>query len=132
MMRKELWVGAKTILTFLIVLSLLDYFFPLLYPLDASVVEFGTPFVFYTANLVPTPRCLGADSLGRCAAIPSQRFDGIAFVGDIVFAYILGVFATFVRKKFEEGSSPVFKWSLRIALLLACAVFIVRLFIRNF
>lgn len=130
-MQKELWFGAKTVLAFLIILSLLDYFFPLLYPLDASVVEFGTPFVFYTVNLGATPRCLGSDSLGRCATTPAPEFGIAGFLGDILFAYLLGVFATFVRRKFEEGSSPVFKWSLRIALLLACAAFIARLFIKN-
>jgi len=131
-MRKELWLGVKTVLAFLVVLSLLDYFFPLLYPLDASVVEFGTPFVFYTVNLGAVPRCQGAGSLERCAPLPADGFGAAAFLGDLVFAYALGVFAVFVRNKFEEGSSPIFKWSLRGALFLAAIVFILRLFIRNF
>lgn len=131
-MNKEFWFGAKTILAFLIILSLLDYFFPLLYPLDAAIIEFGTPFVFYTANLGPLPQCVEGNSLMHCGGVATQTFDTIAFIGDIAFAYFLGVFATFVRKKFEEGSSPIFKWTLRVAIFLACAAFIIRLFVRSF
>lgn len=131
-MYKEFWFGAKSILAFLIVCSLLNYFFPLLYPLDASVIEFGTPFVFYTADLGPMTRCVGGGGLTRCNGTSAQHFDGLAFIADVAFAYFLGVFATFVRKKFEEGSSPTFKWSLRLALFLACVAFIARLFVRSF
>lgn len=131
-MNNEFWFGVKSILAFLIVCSLLNYFFPLLYPIDASVIAFGTPFVFFIADLGPVTRCVEGGPLARCSGASAQNFDGLSFGADIVFAYFLGVFAMFVRRKFEEGSSPVFKWSLRLALFLAFVAFVVRLFLRSF
>lgn len=123
-MRTFFKISEHTVFVTLIILSLLNYFFPLLYLQDQEVAEFGIPFAFYKVYLAPFPPNIPAEH--------ASVFSGFGLLGDILFAYAVGCFAIFVEKKFKEGGSSLFRWILRVALFLAALLFILRIFMRGF
>ena len=123
-MRTFLKITEHLVLVTLIIFALLNYFFPLLYPQNGDVAEFGIPLVFYRAYLAPLPAMMSSEQV--------SIFNGAAIVVDIIFAYLVGCFAVFVEKKFKEKESPLFRWVLRVAIFLAAVLFIARIFVRGF